>query len=110
MQGDRPCGSTALRVWSGNITLTDQRIDTALITYLGDAPLEGILLFGSSQGVKLATALVRRYPKKYTRLVMLGVFEESTSVGVEALEAAHFLVGEKENPGRSGSRRGAGAQ
>lgn len=96
LQGDRPCHG-ALRSWSLDVVATDRRIDQALRTYLGETPPETLVLVGSSQGAKLAVALARRFPKKYTRLVLLGAFETYGASGLSELAGAHFFVGEHEN-------------
>ena len=97
LQGDRPCHG-ALRSWSLDVVATDRRIDAALRTYLGGTLPETVVLIGSSQGVKLAVALAQRFPKKYTRIVALGAFEQYRATGLSGLKSAHFFVGEHENP------------
>jgi len=96
LQGDRPCHG-ALRSWSLDVAATDRRIDHALRAYLGETPPATLVLVGSSQGAKLAVALARRFPKKYTRLVLLGAFETYSASGLSGLASAHFFVGEHEN-------------
>ena len=98
LQGDRPCGSSALRAWSGNIEATDRRIDAALKTYLGDRTPGQILLGGSSQGADIAIRLARRFPEKYRFLFLMGVYKADTARGLKQVERAHFLVGQYENP------------
>src|SRR5512147_1798521 len=98
LQGDRPCGNGALRAWSLDVAATNRRIDAALSSYLGTAPPAEVVLFGSSQGAVLAMGLARRYPEKYRRLILMGVFKADTAPGLGQLDNAHFLVGQYENP------------
>ena len=98
LQGDRPCGSSALRAWSGNIEATDRRIDAALKIYLGDRAPRQILLGGSSQGADIAIGLARRFPEKYRYLFLMGVYKADTARGLQKVQHAHFLVGQYENP------------
>ncbi len=97
VQGDRRCGTGALRAWSADTALTHQRIETALQRYIGKMPDE-VLLVGSSQGAQVAFALARQFPDTYTRLVLLGTFKENKARGLSHLKSVHFFVGEHENP------------
>lgn len=99
LQGDLPCGKGVFRSWSSDVRATDRRIGAALTQYLGTTQLPAeILLFGSSQGANVALALARRFPEKYTRLVLMGVYQSSSASGLQRLRDVHFVVGQDENP------------
>jgi predicted esterase len=96
LQGDRHCGTGPMRAWSGTPVATDRRIDAALRAYLGTEPPAEILLGGSSQGADRVVELVRKFPGKYTRLVLMSGPHEISPSGLEQLRGAVLFVGEKE--------------
>ena len=63
----------------------------------GPSPPTEILLFGSSQGADRAVALARKFPRKYTRLVLLSGPTEVAPKGLEQLQGAALFVGEMES-------------
>ena len=71
-QGDQQCGKGPWAMWSGDIAALDRRIVEAFLA-LGHAdPIDDIALMGYSQGATRAEALARKWPERYTRLVLAG--------------------------------------
>lgn len=97
VQGDHPCGTSALRGWSNDTDALDRRIDVALRQYLGREPPAEVVLMGASQGVDRAIALARRFPRKYKRLILLSGPRAEPAAGLSGIAAAFFLVGQNEN-------------
>lgn len=96
VQGDVRCGNNGLRGWSGDVDALDRRVDAALRVAVGEVPSE-ILVAGVSQGVDRAVDLARRFPRKYTRLVLTSGPRVYSPFGLRGVVGAYFLVGRNEN-------------
>lgn len=71
LQGDVSCaGDGAMRMWSYDLAKLDRRIDAAFVASGLPAPDE-ILVIGYSQGAERAERLMERWPKKYTRAILI---------------------------------------
>jgi pimeloyl-ACP methyl ester carboxylesterase len=95
-QGDRVCGKGPWALWSGDIDTLDARIVAAFRALGEPDPIEDIVAMGYSQGATRAEALARRYPKRYTRLVLLGAPTATRGSGLRALRGAVMMAGERD--------------
>jgi pimeloyl-ACP methyl ester carboxylesterase len=96
LQGDHHCGAGPMRGWSGDVAALDARIDSALRSYLGGPAPAEIVVVGSSQGAERAVALARRYPDKYTRLILMSGPKPIEPGRLKGLKGAYFFVGQHE--------------
>jgi pimeloyl-ACP methyl ester carboxylesterase len=96
-QGDVPCPEKPLAKWSRDIDGLDTRIVGAYRA-LGEAGLiDDIAVIGYSQGASRAEALARRFPERYTRLVLIGAPEVPNPKGLSGVRAAVMMAGERDN-------------
>lgn len=73
IEGDQPCGDGGFRSFSWDATKQHARIEAALASAgLTAIPAEGLTLVGYSQGAAIGEQLVARWPKRYTRVVLIG--------------------------------------
>jgi predicted esterase len=95
-QGDRVCGQGPWALWSGDLVALDRRIVDAFRS-LGDRePIDDIVLMGYSQGATRAEALARKWPERYTRLILLGAPKASSAQGLSSIRAAVMMAGERD--------------
>jgi pimeloyl-ACP methyl ester carboxylesterase len=71
-QADRRCGQGPWAKWSGDLDALDGRIQAAFRALGHAEPIEDIVIMGYSQGATRAEALARKWPRRYTRLVLMG--------------------------------------
>lgn len=74
IEGDQFCGgSKDYHSYSWDAGRLHLRVEAALAAAgLGEIPKEGITLVGYSQGAALAEQMIQRWPRRYTRLVLIG--------------------------------------
>ena len=71
-QGDVPCSpGSPWAKWSLDTAALDARIQAAFRTLGSPEPITDVALIGYSQGASRAEALARRWPKRYTRLILI---------------------------------------
>jgi len=70
-QGDRACDGTPLAKWSLDTAALDARIVSAFRALGFADPIEDVTAIGYSQGANRAEALARKWPARYTRLVLM---------------------------------------
>jgi pimeloyl-ACP methyl ester carboxylesterase len=96
-QGDVPCGEAPLAKWSQDIDGLDARVVGAYRALGEVGVVDDITIIGYSQGASRAEALARRYPERYTRLVLIGAPEVPNPAGLSTVRAAVMMAGEKDN-------------
>src|SRR5579859_4894471 len=69
-QGDKSCGGP-WSMWSGDLDTLDARIVSAFRALGHDDPIDDVLVIGYSQGAVRAEGLARKWPKRYTRLILM---------------------------------------
>jgi pimeloyl-ACP methyl ester carboxylesterase len=92
-QGDRACGDGPWSSWSNDIDALDHRIVTTFRA-LGFADPDDIVAIGYSQGASRAEALARKWPGRYTRLVLIAAPTLVSPQGLGSLRAAVTMAGE----------------
>lgn len=95
LQGEHDCGHT-YRSWAGDATRTLDRIETAF-GQIGHHEQGPILAIGHSQGAVLAASLAAKYPKQYTRLILIGSPKVVQAHTLKALEGAVMMAGTFDN-------------
>lgn len=72
LQGDKPCpgGDSRLRRWSSDTAALAHRIDAAMRA-AGEEDTDDLTVIGYSQGAERAEWLANRYPRKFTRFVLV---------------------------------------
>jgi predicted esterase len=94
-QGDKPCqGSWAS--WTNDLERLDARIVSAFRSAdPGDAAID-VVAIGYSQGAMRAEELVRKWPERYTRLVLIASPRVSSARGFERVRSAVMMAGERD--------------
>ena len=95
-QGDRQCGQGPWALWSNDIAALDRRIVEAFRALGHAEPIDDVVLMGYSQGATRAEALARKWPERYTRLVLLGAPKATSAQGLSSLRAAVMMAGERD--------------
>jgi predicted esterase len=94
-QGDVSCGGPWSK-WSMNLDALDARITSTFRALGHPEPIEDITVLGYSQGASRAEALARKWPKRYTRLVVMGGPTAVRGRGLGELRAAVSMAGERD--------------
>jgi len=82
-QGDRQCDGTPLAKWSPDTEGLDARIRATFLALGFRDPIEDITVIGYSQGASRAEALARKWPARYTRLVLIAGPTEVSPYGLK---------------------------
>jgi pimeloyl-ACP methyl ester carboxylesterase len=90
-QGDKPC-SGAFNTWSGDLVKLDARIANGFEA-LGQKPHE-ITVIGYSLGATLALGLARKWPERYTRLVLIAAPDAPAAYGLRGVKSTVMMAGE----------------
>lgn len=94
-QADVTCGGVWSK-WSMNLDALDARIVRAFVALGHREPIDDILVLGYSQGASRAEALARKWPGRYTRLVIMGGPSAPSACGLGHLKAAVTMAGERD--------------
>jgi pimeloyl-ACP methyl ester carboxylesterase len=95
-QADVVCGKGPWAKWSGNLDALDARIQAAFIALGLPEPIEDVVVLGYSQGATRAEALARRWPKRYTRLVLMAAPQTPSPRGLSSLSSAVMMAGSRD--------------
>jgi predicted esterase len=104
-QADRRCGQGPWAKWSNDLDALDRRIQSAFRALGHAEPIEDIVIMGYSQGATRAEALARKWPRRYTRLVLMGAPSAVRPRGL-APRAVVMMAGERDRQDlmRAGAR------
>jgi predicted esterase len=94
-QGDVKCGRGPWAKWSGDVNALHARIESGFRA-LGVDALEDVLVIGYSQGATRAEQLARKWPERYTRLILMGAPQATSARGLERLRGAVMMAGERD--------------
>lgn len=86
-QGDRPCDGTPLSKWSLDIDALDARIVSAFHALGFSDPIADVTVIGYSQGANRAESLARKWPARYTRLVLIAGPTKVSPYGLSVVSA-----------------------
>jgi predicted esterase len=95
-QADIVCGAGPWAKWSGKLEELDQRIQSAFRALGHRDPIDDIVIMGYSQGATRAEELARRWPERYTRLVLMGGPKAPSARGLSSVRAAVTMAGERD--------------
>ncbi|HKO48604.1 MAG TPA: hypothetical protein VJV79_12820 [Polyangiaceae bacterium] len=87
-QGDRTCEGTPLAKWSSDTAALDERISAAFRSLGFPEPINDVTAIGYSQGASRAEALARKWPDRYTRLVLIAGPTKVSPFGLKVRSAA----------------------
>jgi len=94
-QGDKPCHGPWAS-WTGDLEALDARI-VATFRRLGHAePIDDIVVIGYSQGAMRAEDLARRWPQRYTRLVLIASPRVASARGLDLVRSTVMMAGERD--------------
>jgi predicted esterase len=94
-QADVKCGRGPWAKWSGDVNALHARIESGFRA-LGVDALEDVLVIGYSQGATRAEQLARKWPERYTRLILMGAPQATSARGLERLRGAVMMAGERD--------------
>lgn len=94
-QGDVSCGGVWSK-WSAKLDALDARIERAFRALGDTGPFVGIWILGMSQGATRAAALARKYPERYTHLVVMDAPTAIPPGDLRALRAAVLMAGQRD--------------
>jgi predicted esterase len=94
-QGDRSCGGP-WSMWSGDLDALDARIVGAFRALGHEDPIDDVLVIGYSQGAVRAEGLARKWPKRYTRLILMAGPTAPSPRGLSSLRALVTMAGERD--------------
>jgi predicted esterase len=92
-QGDISCGGVFSK-WSSDVAALDARILRTFQLLVEPDDTAEITIIGMSQGADRAVALVKRYPKRYTRLISMDAPTALKPGQLRSLRAAVMMAGE----------------
>lgn len=93
-QADVLCGDGPWARWSKDLDALDARIVAAFRALGATEPIADVIVIGYSQGATRAESLARKFPERYTRLVLMGGPYAAKSEGLETLRAAVAMAGD----------------
>jgi pimeloyl-ACP methyl ester carboxylesterase len=97
-QGDRACmEGSPLAKWSLDTAALDQRIVAAFRELGAREPIEDITAIGYSQGASRAEALARKWPARYTRLILIAGPSKVSPYGLQ-VHSALLMAGSLDRP------------
>ena len=94
-QGDKPC-SGPWASWSNDLEALDARIVDAFHRLGESDPIEDVVLIGYSQGAMRAEDLARKWPQRYTRLVLIASPRVSSPRGLDKVRSTVMMAGERD--------------
>ncbi len=100
LEADAACANGNGRTWTTDTDAIDARVSGAIaaVEHARGVDLDRgeLVLIGESMGATRATTLARRFPEKYTRLVLVGGPETPSAKDLRTAKAVALLAGEKE--------------
>ena len=94
-QADVKCGRGPWAKWSGDVNALHARIEAGFRA-LGLDPVEDVLVIGYSQGATRAEQLAKKWPDRYTRLILMGAPQATSARGLERLRGAVMMAGDRD--------------
>jgi pimeloyl-ACP methyl ester carboxylesterase len=94
-QGDKPCGGPWAS-WTADLAALDARLVDAFRAIGVPGPLLDVTLIGYSQGASRAEALARKWPERYSRLILIAGPDAPSPRGLDHVRAAVMMAGERD--------------
>jgi pimeloyl-ACP methyl ester carboxylesterase len=113
IDGDQPCGParSGFHSFSWDPARQNARLEAALAAAGVSPPRDGLTLVGYSAGADIGELMVRRWPKRYARVVLIGAPTDPKPQLVAGAQAVVTMSCSRDVPGRmrDGARRIAAA-
>jgi pimeloyl-ACP methyl ester carboxylesterase len=93
--GDAPCNGP-YRSWTGKTELLDVQITEGLAKAGAKGELVDVTLVGYSMGGTRALALAKRWPDRYTKLILLGTPDTPSPRGLDKVKSAVMMAGTRD--------------
>ena len=102
IDGDQPCGAanSGFRSFSWDPARQNARFEAALASAGVSPPPDGLTLVGYSAGADIGELMVRRWPKRYTRVVLIGAPSDPKPQLVASAQAVVTMSCSRDVPGR----------
>jgi pimeloyl-ACP methyl ester carboxylesterase len=94
-QGDKPCGGPWAS-WTADLAAIDARIVDSFRAIGAREPLRDVTVIGYSQGASRAEALARKWPERYSRLVLIGAPDAPSPRGLDHVRSVVMMAGERD--------------
>jgi pimeloyl-ACP methyl ester carboxylesterase len=103
IDGDQPCGAagSGFRSFSWDPVKQDARVQAALaaVGLTGELP-EGLTLVGYSAGAGIGELMAQRWPKRYTRVVLIGAPSDPSPARLSQAQGVVTMSCSRDVPGR----------
>jgi pimeloyl-ACP methyl ester carboxylesterase len=113
IDGDKPCGAadSGFHSFSWDPALQDARIAAAFAAVGVSPPPDGLTLVGYSAGADIGELMVKRWPKRYARVVLIGAPSDPKPQLLSGARGVVTMSCSRDVPGRmrEGARRIAAA-
>lgn len=96
LQGDVPCEDGRTSKWSSDLDAIDARAVAAFQNLGYREPVEDVTVIGMSQGASRADELASRFPRRYTRLILIAAPSALKIGELRQLRGAVLMAGERE--------------
>ncbi|HET9957283.1 MAG TPA: alpha/beta fold hydrolase, partial [Polyangiaceae bacterium] len=93
-QGDSRCGNGPWAKWSRDLEALDRRILEGFRALGLAEPIEDVIVIGYSMGATRALELARKYPARYSSVILMGAPAAPTPGAASGLRAAVMMAGE----------------
>jgi len=102
IDGDQPCGAagSGFRSFSWDPVKQDARLQAALTAAGVTEPPEGLTLVGYSAGAGIGELMVQRWPKRYTRVVLIGAPSDPSPVRLSQAQGVVTMSCSRDVPAR----------
>jgi pimeloyl-ACP methyl ester carboxylesterase len=94
-QGDKPCGGPWAS-WTADLAAIDARIVDSFRAVGVSEPLRDVTVIGYSQGATRAEALARKWPERYSRLILIAAPDAPSPRGLDHVRSAVMMAGERD--------------
>lgn len=95
-QGDVVCGSGPWAKWSRDLEALDRRVADSFAVLGVSEPLSDIVVLGYSMGATRALELARKWPERYSRLILMGAPGAPSPAGLGRIRGAVMMAGERD--------------
>jgi predicted esterase len=95
-QGDQACDGSPFSSWTSDVESLDLRLRRTFAHLGVPEPLRDVTVIGYSQGASRAEALARKYPERYSRLVLMAGPTVPSVPALKALRAVVTMAGERD--------------
>jgi pimeloyl-ACP methyl ester carboxylesterase len=102
IDGDQPCGAarSAFRSFSWDPVKQDARLRAAMAAAGVSEMPDGLTLVGYSAGAGIGELMVQRWPRRYTRVVLIGAPSDPSPLRLSSAQGAVMMSCSRDVPGR----------